>query len=223
MKRSIRNRHNHQSHGNGSTKGEHVKKGTVPGTKEANPCETDELPQGDSPLFETTEGENPPGAGPSARRRRAQSAFRTVLAVRSVLLAFGHALVFAAVYWLAFLLRFDFKLSGQEAGFAKISLPAVVGLKVLVFFLLGHYRGWWRYVTFADLVALILRQSGIAVAHRRRGLFRFLPHSPLGPDHRLPLDHCPARQLAVELADLPRAFLHGEAHELPQDPAGGHR
>ena len=72
-----------------------------------------------------------------------------------MLLAFGHALVFAAVYWLAFLLRFDFKLSGQEAGFAKISLPAVVGLKVLVFFLLGHYRGWWRYVTFADLVALI--------------------------------------------------------------------
>ncbi len=35
------------------------------------------------------------------------------------------------------------------------SLPWLLGVKLLVFYASGHYHGWWRYVTFSDLTALM--------------------------------------------------------------------
>ena len=71
------------------------------------------------------------------------------------LLAIAHALLFAAVYWLAFLLRFDFQVPPRDLGIYLQSLPWLLSVKLAVFYLTGHFHGWWRYVTFADLVALI--------------------------------------------------------------------
>jgi FlaA1/EpsC-like NDP-sugar epimerase len=71
------------------------------------------------------------------------------------LLAMAHAVLFAAVYWLAYLLRFDFQVKPDELDRYLHTLPWLIGVKLAVFYLTGHFQGWWRYVTFADLVALI--------------------------------------------------------------------
>ncbi len=80
---------------------------------------------------------------------------RCLLAGRAWLLAIGHLACFALIYFLAFSVRFEFNLRPQQWELVLQSLPWVVAVKAGVFYLLGHYRGWWRYVTFADLVALL--------------------------------------------------------------------
>ncbi len=75
--------------------------------------------------------------------------------LRSWLLAMVHLVVFAAAYWMAYLLRFDFAIPiNVETGFEHTVVWAV-GVKLVVFCLLGHFHGWWRYVTFTDLAALL--------------------------------------------------------------------
>lgn len=74
---------------------------------------------------------------------------------RVALLASGHAVLFTLIYWTAFGLRFDFSLPASHAVIFWRSLPYVLGIKFLVFYLMGHYHGWWRYVTFSDLIALL--------------------------------------------------------------------
>ena len=70
------------------------------------------------------------------------------------ILAIGHAVIFAVAYWLAFALRFDFGIPESIAAKLQISLPIIVLIKLVIFYLFKHYHGWWRYVTFADLLAL---------------------------------------------------------------------
>jgi FlaA1/EpsC-like NDP-sugar epimerase len=74
---------------------------------------------------------------------------------RSWFLAIVHGLVFAGAYWLAYFARLDFAASDLDVGVFWSTLGWVVGLKLVVFCLLGQFRGWWRYVTFADLTALL--------------------------------------------------------------------
>ncbi len=78
--------------------------------------------------------------------------------IRVWLLALGHTSVFLLTYWLAFWLRFDSPLALSEYADAKDvferTLPWVLAAKIAVFYLAGQFHGWWRYVTFADLIAL---------------------------------------------------------------------
>ncbi|HYW79724.1 MAG TPA: nucleoside-diphosphate sugar epimerase/dehydratase [Thermoguttaceae bacterium] len=78
-----------------------------------------------------------------------------VLARRVCLLALTHLLVFGLVFWLAFMLRFDFAVPPEDMAFLLMMLPWVLCVKLPVFFILGHYEGWWAHVTFADLVDLL--------------------------------------------------------------------
>ncbi|MEN6457571.1 MAG: nucleoside-diphosphate sugar epimerase/dehydratase [Thermoguttaceae bacterium] len=84
------------------------------------------------------------------------------LSPRSWALAVMHVAVFAAAYFAAFLIRFEFSLSTQNSDLFFRSLGRVAGIQLAIFLLLGHLHGWWRYVTFADLTAL-LRASTISV------------------------------------------------------------
>ena len=74
---------------------------------------------------------------------------------RTWVLVVGHAWLFVLVLWLSVLIRFDLSMSREGLKVFFFGLPWIVGVKLAVFFALGHYHGWWRYVTFADLVALI--------------------------------------------------------------------
>lgn len=80
---------------------------------------------------------------------------RQTLHLRVWLLAAGHLVLFLLTYWLAFSVRFDFEVGAGEWRLFQRTLPWVLAAKTAVFFLMGQYRGWWRYVTFADLVALV--------------------------------------------------------------------
>ena len=71
------------------------------------------------------------------------------------LLAIAHILVFGVVYFVAFLLRFDFSISASRMALFWSSVGWVLGLKTLIFYVTGHFHGWWRYIAFSDFVALI--------------------------------------------------------------------
>lgn len=74
---------------------------------------------------------------------------------RTWLLAIAHALAFTAAYYGAHLLRFDFVIPSKELDVFYSTVGWVVGVQLVAFGLLGQFHGWWRYVTFADLTALV--------------------------------------------------------------------
>ena len=74
-----------------------------------------------------------------------------------------HAVLFAIVYRLAYELRFDFTIPPDHVPRLLASLPWIILIKTLVFGLMGCFHSSWRYVTFADLTAL-LKASGISFA-----------------------------------------------------------
>ncbi|MCC6126728.1 MAG: polysaccharide biosynthesis protein [Pirellulales bacterium] len=71
------------------------------------------------------------------------------------LLAVLHVVLFTAIYYLAFVVRFDGTITEIGMQVYWKTLPWVLLLKLVIFYLSGHYHGWWRYVTFADLAALL--------------------------------------------------------------------
>jgi len=78
-----------------------------------------------------------------------------LLARRAWLLGMGHCGLFVLVFWLAFALRFDFHVPPNMVDVFWMSLPLLLVVKLSIFYFSGHYHGWWRYVTFADLAALL--------------------------------------------------------------------
>ena len=81
---------------------------------------------------------------------------------RVFLLGLGHSGLFVLAYWMAFCLRFDFAVPADSREVFWMTLPWVLAAKLAVFFFSGNYHGWWRYVTFADLVVL-LRAAGLSL------------------------------------------------------------
>ena len=100
---------------------------------------------------------------------------RQCVTPRAWLLAAAHAGVFAAAYWSAYLLRFDFVVLGKNLDAFSSTLGWAVGTQLLVFGLLGQFHGWWRYVTFADLVALLRAAAVSLVALASVNYFFQLP------------------------------------------------
>ena len=73
---------------------------------------------------------------------------------RIVLIVAAHVVAFAAIYPLAFLVRFDLDVPPGVWRSAIACLPLVVGIKMAAFMALHSHRGWRRYATFADLIKL---------------------------------------------------------------------
>jgi FlaA1/EpsC-like NDP-sugar epimerase len=91
----------------------------------------------------------------SAVRSSLQRTAKQCVTPRAWLLATAHAAVFVVAYWSAYLLKFDFAVPDQYFGTFRSTLGWAVATQLLIFGLLGQFHGWWRYVTFADLVALL--------------------------------------------------------------------
>ena len=80
---------------------------------------------------------------------------RSALVTRRIwLLVLAHLILFTAAYWGAFLLRFEFAIPPNWQVVFFASLPWVLGIKLCWFWITGQLHGWWRYVTFGDLVSL---------------------------------------------------------------------
>lgn len=74
---------------------------------------------------------------------------------RLLLSAAVHLVFMVAAYGFAFLLRFDFSVPSHMQDVFLRTLPWIVVVKVVVFYRVGSFHGWWRYITFADLDQLI--------------------------------------------------------------------
>jgi len=128
---------------------------------------------------------------PRPVRRGVRAVLRRFWSRRIWLTGGCHLLLFAAIYWLSFGLRFDFAIPPDHNELFLQSLIWVLLIKAMVFFVLGHYDNWWSYVTFADLLALI-RASALstfmiaAVVHFAWAYQ--VPRSPLVPRTVLLLD-----------------------------------
>ncbi len=66
-----------------------------------------------------------------------------------------HVLIFVAVYWIAFLLRFDFNVPTEFWKVFLATLPLVLVVKVPLFFVTSHFHSWSRHISFSDLVSLL--------------------------------------------------------------------
>jgi FlaA1/EpsC-like NDP-sugar epimerase len=74
--------------------------------------------------------------------------------VRALLIAAFHVLVFAAAFVGAYAVRFDFEIPAHQAEVMWSILPVVLAVKLAVFMALRMFRGWWRYVSLYDVIAL---------------------------------------------------------------------
>ena len=91
---------------------------------------------------------------PSNSRLRSLSLWIRKPVVRLTILVGLHLSLFSAVLIGAFWLRYDFNLPPRAWNTLLQGLPIIVGMKLVIFYSMGHFHGWWRYVTFGDLIAL---------------------------------------------------------------------
>ena len=73
---------------------------------------------------------------------------------RLVILLVSHLIMFAGIFWVAFGLRFDFRIPQNYQLLFWKTLPLVVFFKLALFYAMGSLHGWWRYVTFSDFISL---------------------------------------------------------------------
>ena len=84
-----------------------------------------------------------------------------LIANRVPILFIAHLVIFAIAYRIAFALRFDFQMPAEFQQKFWSSLPLLLLIKLSVFLALKSFHGWWRYVTFGDMVS-IARASFLA-------------------------------------------------------------
>ncbi len=82
---------------------------------------------------------------------------------RVFLLVIGHLVAFCITYYLALIIRYEtidvFHLNLDHnpslvRDLVYFGLPFVALTKLVVFYLMKNFHGWWRYVTFSDVVSL---------------------------------------------------------------------
>ncbi len=97
------------------------------------------------------------------QEREPSSLFESVLTrlagARVAILFIFHALVFAACYAFAYLVRFEFVIPQEYIPTFKSSLIVVVGIQLIIGVAFGFYRGWWRYVGMADVIRIVFGLS----------------------------------------------------------------
>ncbi len=92
-----------------------------------------------------------------------------------------HGIVFAVVYWFAFSVRSEFVILDQDWVTLWVTLPAVVIIKMILFYYGGHCHRSWYSVSFSDLVALLNSATlSLLVIAALDKLFAYNIHPPRG-------------------------------------------
>ena len=73
---------------------------------------------------------------------------------RLLLLVLAHIVCFVAIYWSAFLMRFTLRVPDHYINVFWQGLPLLVITKMIVFYSLHSFHGWWRHVNFSDFISL---------------------------------------------------------------------
>lgn len=79
--------------------------------------------------------------------------FEWVKRYRLPLLMVFHAAVFSFVFWASLVVRFESWFPDHEPRHFWYGLPLAASVQLAVFYFTKNFHGWWRYVTFADLVS----------------------------------------------------------------------
>jgi FlaA1/EpsC-like NDP-sugar epimerase len=79
----------------------------------------------------------------------------------SVLAFFHDSLVVMAAWWMAFALRFNFRIPAEFSQYTLKSLPIVFVFHAISFYTFGLYKGMWRFASLPDLKR-IMRAVGFA-------------------------------------------------------------
>src|SRR5437870_13318229 len=82
-------------------------------------------------------------------------ALERILRLRRPMIVLAHAVLVALAYWLAFALRFEFRLLPDELSKWSQTLPFVLVVRLLVFQWFHLYVGLWRYVSMRDIVVIL--------------------------------------------------------------------
>src|SRR2546426_882285 len=88
---------------------------------------------------------------------------------RRPMIVLAHALLVALAYWLAFVLRFEFRPLPDEWSKWSQTLPFVLVVRLLVFRWFHLYVGLWRYVSMRDIV-VILKAGTVSSATLSAGI-----------------------------------------------------
>lgn len=119
------------------------------------------------------------------------------------LVAGADALAFVVSLWLAYALRFDFGMSETVRGRMTAVLPFVVAVKSVVFFLMGAYRGLWRYTSLNDGIRLVkasaLASGVIVIGLTYVSRFEGYPRSVFIADSLFTAFFCGGIRLAIRL------------------------
>lgn len=62
---------------------------------------------------------------------------------------------FIVSLWLAYMMRYEFEMSRQIWREFLVVLPWLIAVKVVIFFLMGAYKGLWRYTSLIDILQLV--------------------------------------------------------------------
>lgn len=73
---------------------------------------------------------------------------------RLLAIFFIQVLLIAGAFVLAFLVRFEFNLVEPYRQTLLVLLLPLLGIKLVIFWRMGLFKGWWRYVSMADLIAI---------------------------------------------------------------------
>lgn len=77
-----------------------------------------------------------------------------LLRFRVPLIAALHCAIFTAAYLLAFQLRFDFVIYEAYQSLMWKGLPVFIAAKLMSFYALRQFSGWWRYVSLDDILGI---------------------------------------------------------------------
>ena len=104
-----------------------------------------------------------------------------LLRYRRSLIVSSQIFLVVFAYYLAFLLRFEFTFDSFSRWLFFRTLPFLVLVKAIVFYVFDLYRGWWRYVGMHDLID-ILKASLISTI-----VFGLLTRMMFGPNFPISL------------------------------------
>jgi FlaA1/EpsC-like NDP-sugar epimerase len=76
-----------------------------------------------------------------------------VKSYRLPLLMLFHLGVFLFVFWASLVVRFESWFPHHTPQHFWLGMPLVASVQLAVFYFMKNFHGWWRYVTFADLVS----------------------------------------------------------------------
>lgn len=89
------------------------------------------------------------------------TADRVLMVLRKPLIAALHACLIVVAWMGSFVIRLDFDIPEPFRGAMILALPAVIIIKLVIFYAFRLFQGWWKYAGFNDLID-IARASAVS-------------------------------------------------------------